>query len=47
MVGCVLVRGGCVLAEGWHREFGGPHGEVDALERTGEDTVGATAYVSL
>ena len=47
MVGCVLVRGGHVLAEGWHREFGGPHAEVDALERTGEDAVGATAYVSL
>ena len=47
MVGCVLVRGGSVLAEGWHREFGGPHAEVDALERTGEDPVGATAYVSL
>lgn len=47
MVGCVLVRGGRVLAEGWHREFGGPHGEVDALNRTGEDTLGATAYVSL
>ena len=47
MVGCVLVRGGRVLAEGWHRDFGGPHAEVDALERTGEDAVGATAYVSL
>ena len=47
MVGCVLVRSGRVLAEGWHREFGGPHAEVDALELTGEDAVGATAYVSL
>ena len=33
MVGCVLVRDGRVLSEGWHREFGGPHAEVDALER--------------
>jgi diaminohydroxyphosphoribosylaminopyrimidine deaminase/5-amino-6-(5-phosphoribosylamino)uracil reductase len=47
MVGCVLVRGGRELAEGWHREFGGPHAEVDALDRTGGDAVGATAYVSL
>ena len=47
MVGCVLVRGGSVLAEGWHREFGGPHAEVDALERTREDPAGASAYVSL
>src|SRR6185503_13217002 len=47
MVGCVLVRDGQVLAEGWHREFGGPHAEVDALERIGSDASGATAYVSL
>lgn len=47
MVGCVLVRSKRVLAEGWHREFGGPHAEVDALECTGEDAAGSTAYVSL
>lgn len=47
MVGCVLVRGGQVVAEGWHREFGGPHAEVDALRRAGEEAEGATAYVSL
>ncbi|MSR36684.1 MAG: bifunctional diaminohydroxyphosphoribosylaminopyrimidine deaminase/5-amino-6-(5-phosphoribosylamino)uracil reductase RibD [Gemmatimonadetes bacterium] len=47
MVGCVLVRDGRVLAEGWHREFGGPHAEVDALEQVGGDAAGATAYVSL
>ncbi len=47
MVGCVLVRDGRVLAEGWHREFGGPHAELGALERSIEDPAGATAYVSL
>jgi diaminohydroxyphosphoribosylaminopyrimidine deaminase/5-amino-6-(5-phosphoribosylamino)uracil reductase len=47
MVGCVLVRDGRVLAEGWHREFGGPHAEVEALERVGGDPAGVTAYVSL
>ncbi len=47
MVGCVLVREGRVLAEGWHREFGGPHAEAYALEHTGVDPTGATAYVSL
>ena len=47
MVGCVLVRDGAVLAEGWHREFGGPHAEIDALERAGVDPAGATVYVSL
>lgn len=47
MVGCVLVRDGSVVAEGWHREWGGPHGEVEALETAGEAARGATAYVSL
>jgi diaminohydroxyphosphoribosylaminopyrimidine deaminase/5-amino-6-(5-phosphoribosylamino)uracil reductase len=47
MVGCVLVRDGRVLAEGWHREFGGPHAEVDTLERVGQDPAGATAFLSL
>jgi len=50
MVGCVLVRGGRVLSEGWHRRFGGPHAEVDALRRlakSGASARGATAYVTL
>lgn len=47
MVGCVLVREGEVVGEGWHREFGGPHAEVDALRSAGEAARGATAYVSL
>ncbi len=46
MVGCVLVRGGQIIAEGWHRRFGGPHAEVEALRRC-DDARGATAYVSL
>lgn len=46
MVGCVLVRGGKVLAEGWHRRFGGAHAEVEALRRC-KDARGATAYVTL
>ena len=47
MVGCVLARDGAVLAEGWHREFGGPHAEVDALERVRGSSAGTTAFVSL
>jgi diaminohydroxyphosphoribosylaminopyrimidine deaminase/5-amino-6-(5-phosphoribosylamino)uracil reductase len=47
MVGAVLVRGGRVVAEGWHRRFGGPHAEIDALERAGSKSKGATLYVSL
>ena len=47
MVGAVVVRGGRVIAEGWHRRFGGPHAEVDALDRAGAKAKGATLYVNL
>lgn len=46
-VGCVLVRDGLVLAEGWHRQAGGPHAEADALAQAGQSARGATAYVTL
>ena len=50
MVGCVLVRDGRVIGEGWHHRCGEPHAEVEALmdaARRGEPVRGATAYVSL
>lgn len=47
MVGCVIVRGGRVIGEGWHRRFGGPHAEVEALRACGESPRGATVYVTL
>ncbi len=47
MVGCVLVRRGRVIGEGWHRRFGGPHAERDALRRRQGSPHGATAYVTL
>ena len=48
-VGCVLVRDGAVIAEGWHRRAGGPHAEADALANVGAGgtATGATAYVTL
>lgn len=46
-VGCVLVRDGRVVGEGWHERAGGPHAEVCALESAGELAQGATAYVTL
>jgi len=46
-VGCVLVKGGDVVGEGWHERAGGPHAEVVALNVAGEHSRGATAYVSL
>ena len=46
-VGCVLVRDGAVVGEGWHRRAGGPHAEVLALQAAGPNARGATVYVSL
>ncbi len=48
MVGCVLVRDGQLLGQGWHERFGGPHAEVGAISHAGDvDLQGATAYVTL
>lgn len=46
-VGCVLVKEGRIVGEGWHRRAGGPHAEIDALRQAGELAKGATAYVTL
>jgi diaminohydroxyphosphoribosylaminopyrimidine deaminase/5-amino-6-(5-phosphoribosylamino)uracil reductase len=47
LVGCVVVRDGRIVGEGYHREFGGPHAEIVALEDAKGQAEGATAYVSL
>jgi len=47
MVGCVIVQGAEVIGEGWHRRFGGPHAEVDALSIAGSRAAGATMHVTL
>ena len=46
-VGCVLVKDGRIIAEGWHHNFGNLHAERDALSRCTESPAGATAYVTL
>lgn len=46
-VGCVLVKDGRTVGEGWHAKAGGPHAEATALAQAGERARGATAYVSL
>ena len=49
-VGCVLVRDGVIVAEGWHDHIGGLHAEQMAIadaEVRGIPTTGATAYITL
>ncbi len=46
-VGCVVVRGRKLVGEGWHRGWGAPHAEVEALRQAGKDARGATVYVTL
>jgi len=46
MVGCVIVRDGQVIGEGYHAKAGEPHAEVNASASAG-DIGGATVYVTL
>lgn len=47
MVGAVLVKNGQIIAEGFHKKFGGPHAEIDCLKGLDESANGATLYVNL
>jgi diaminohydroxyphosphoribosylaminopyrimidine deaminase/5-amino-6-(5-phosphoribosylamino)uracil reductase len=47
MVGCVVAHGAEIIGEGYHRRYGGPHAEIEALNVAGHRTVGATLYVTL
>lgn len=47
LVGCVVVRGAEIIGEGWHRSFGGPHAEIEALAVAGPRAAGATLVVTL
>ncbi|ADJ28011.1 bifunctional diaminohydroxyphosphoribosylaminopyrimidine deaminase/5-amino-6-(5-phosphoribosylamino)uracil reductase RibD [Nitrosococcus watsonii] len=46
-VGCVLVRGGEIVGEGWHQQAGDSHAEINALRQAGIRAQGSTCYVTL
>ncbi|WOH37420.1 bifunctional diaminohydroxyphosphoribosylaminopyrimidine deaminase/5-amino-6-(5-phosphoribosylamino)uracil reductase RibD [Thalassotalea fonticola] len=46
-VGCVLVKNGEIVGEGWHQKAGEGHAEVNALKQAGEKAKDAIAYVTL
>ncbi len=47
LVGCVIVKNGKIIATGYHKKFGGPHAEIEALKQAGSKAAGATMIVSL
>ncbi len=49
-VGCIIVKEGRIVGKGWHKKFGGPHAEINALQNCktlGVNPRGATMYVAL
>ena len=47
LVGCVLVKNGEIIGEGYHEEFGGPHAEVMAIRNARKDPLDSIAYINL
>jgi len=46
-VGCVIVKNGVIVGEGWHKKAGTPHAEIHALHQAGKSAAGADLYVTL
>src|SRR4030042_4437487 len=47
MVGAVIVKRGKIIGQGYHRRFGGPHAEIEAIKDAEGNINGATLYVTL
>jgi len=50
LVGCVIVKGDKIIGKGFHKVFGGPHAEVNAVrdaKRNGFNPAKSTLYVNL
>lgn len=49
-VGAVIVKSGKIIGRGWHKKFGGPHAEINALadcKKHGRSPIGATMFITL
>jgi len=47
MVGCVIVKNGRIIGEGWHACCGGDHAEINAIKNARESIAGSTVYITL
>lgn len=47
MVGAVIVKDGLIIGEGYHRRYGSPHAEINAIASARTSLAGATVYVTL
>ena len=47
LVGCIIVKDGKMIGEGYHKSYGENHAEVDALSNCIEDPIDADLYVNL
>ncbi len=46
-VGCVIVKDGAIVGEGWHKRAGQPHAEINALQQAAANAKDSTVYVTL
>lgn len=46
-VGCVIVKDNKIIGKGFHKKFGGPHAEINALKNCEKSPTGATMYITL
>ncbi|MEN6376235.1 MAG: bifunctional diaminohydroxyphosphoribosylaminopyrimidine deaminase/5-amino-6-(5-phosphoribosylamino)uracil reductase RibD [Smithella sp.] len=47
LVGALIVKNSRIIGQGYHKQYGGPHAEVNAIRNASEDIAGATLYVTL
>ena len=49
-VGAVITKGNLILGQGWHKRYGGPHAEIEAIQDAisrGHNLEGSTLWVTL
>ena len=47
LVGAVIVKNGQIIGKGYHKQFGGHHAEINAIQNARQNVAGATLYVNL